>query len=220
MRVDAIVQKNGGDLHDPMRVKGALFWALEDGKGSKGHLFLPGETLQKEALRLLNNKIPVPALRLQAKEVADVLQDMILKGEVVAVKDNIYLPRVFAQEDETARRIAMRLVEPSEPERIERVLERVKREMGVVLSSKQAVSYTHLDVYKRQTRYRQRYLDLIINPEVKDTFIKRSRITSLIRQFLDARGYLEVDTPVLHTLEIGAAARPFVTHHNLSLIHI
>lgn len=137
LRVDAIVQKNGGDLHDPMRVKGALFWALEDGKGSKGHLFLPGETLQKEALRLLNNKIPVPALRLQAKEVADVLQDMILKGEVVAVKDNIYLPRVFAQEDETARRIAMRLVEPSEPERIERVLERVKREMGVVLSSKQ-----------------------------------------------------------------------------------
>lgn len=137
LRVDAIVQKNGGDLHDPMRVKGALFWALEDGKGAKGHLFLPGETLQKEALRLLNNKIPVPALRLQAQEVADVLQDMILKGEVVSVKDNIYLPRVFAQEDETARRIAMRLVEPSEPERIERVLERVKREMGVVLSSKQ-----------------------------------------------------------------------------------
>ena len=54
----------------------------------------------------------MPALRLQAQEVADVLQDMILKGEVVAVKDNIYLPRVFAQEDETARRIAMRLVEP------------------------------------------------------------------------------------------------------------
>ena len=137
LRVDAIVQKNGGDLHAPMRVKGALFWALEDGKGAKGHLFLLRETLQKEALRLLNNKIPVPALRLQAQEVADVLQDMILKGEVVAVKDNIYLPRVFAQEDETARRIAMRLVEPSEPERIERVLERVKREMGVVLSSKQ-----------------------------------------------------------------------------------
>ncbi|MDD2418277.1 MAG: lysine--tRNA ligase [Oscillospiraceae bacterium] len=64
------------------------------------------------------------------------------------------------------------------------------------------------------TRYRQRYVDLIINPEVKDTFIKRSRIITLIREFLDARGYLEVDTPVLHTSEIGAAARPFVTHHN------
>ncbi len=63
-------------------------------------------------------------------------------------------------------------------------------------------------------RYRQRYLDLIMNPEVKDTFVKRSRIIRAIRDFLDARGYLEVDTPVLGTLEIGAAARPFVTHHN------
>ena len=63
-------------------------------------------------------------------------------------------------------------------------------------------------------RYRQRYVDLICNPEVKDTFMKRSRILSEIRNFLDSRGYLEVDTPVLHTLEIGAAARPFKTHHN------
>ena len=109
LRVDAIVQKNGGDLHDPTRVKGALFWALEDSKGGKGHLFLPGEALRKEALRLLNAKIPVPSLRLHEQEVADVLQDMILHGEVVSVKDNIYLPRTFAQEDETARRIAMRL---------------------------------------------------------------------------------------------------------------
>ena len=65
------------------------------------------------------------------------LQDMILHGEVVSVKDNIYLPRTFAQEDETARRIAMRLIEPSAPERIEQALEQVKREMGLVLSSKQ-----------------------------------------------------------------------------------
>jgi len=64
------------------------------------------------------------------------------------------------------------------------------------------------------TRYRQRYLDLIVNPEVRDTFVKRSRITTLIRQFLNERGFLEVDTPVLHTLEIGASARPFITHHN------
>ncbi len=63
-------------------------------------------------------------------------------------------------------------------------------------------------------RYRQRYVDLICNPDVKDTFIKRSMILREIRQYLDNLGYLEVDTPVLHTLEIGAAARPFVTHHN------
>ena len=66
----------------------------------------------------------------------------------------------------------------------------------------------------QETRYRQRYVDLIVNPEVKDTFIKRSMILKEIRNFLDNRGYLEVDTPVLHTLEIGASARPFITHHN------
>ena len=63
-------------------------------------------------------------------------------------------------------------------------------------------------------RYRQRYVDCIVNPEVRDTFRKRSAIISAVREFLDGRGYLEVDTPVLHTLEIGASARPFRTHHN------
>ncbi len=64
------------------------------------------------------------------------------------------------------------------------------------------------------TRYRQRDLDLIVNPEVKDVFIKRSKIIKELRAFLDGRGFLEVDTPVLTTLEIGAAARPFKTRHN------
>ncbi len=64
------------------------------------------------------------------------------------------------------------------------------------------------------TRYRQRYVDLIVNPEVKDTFYKRSQIMKEIRAFLDARGFTEVDTPILLPLEIGAAARPFKTHHN------
>ena len=63
-------------------------------------------------------------------------------------------------------------------------------------------------------RYRQRYVDCIVNPEVKDTFRKRSRIISAVREFLDSHGYLEVDTPVLQTVEIGASAKPFRTHHN------
>ncbi len=66
----------------------------------------------------------------------------------------------------------------------------------------------------KEERYRKRYLDLIANPEVKNTFVTRSLILREIRSYLDNLGYLEVDTPVLHTLEIGAAARPFVTHHN------
>ena len=66
----------------------------------------------------------------------------------------------------------------------------------------------------QDTRYRQRYVDLIANPEVKNTFIVRSKILAFIRNYLNNLGYIEVDTPVLHTLEIGAAARPFKTHHN------
>lgn len=64
------------------------------------------------------------------------------------------------------------------------------------------------------TRYRQRYVDLIVNPEVRDTFIKRSQILREIRAYLDGKGFLEVDTPILVPLEIGASARPFKTHHN------
>ena len=63
-------------------------------------------------------------------------------------------------------------------------------------------------------RYRQRYVDLIVNPEVRDTFVKRSVILREIRAYLDSKGFLEVDTPILTPFEIGAAARPFVTHHN------
>ena len=64
------------------------------------------------------------------------------------------------------------------------------------------------------TRYRQRYVDLIVNPGVRDTFLKRSQILREIRSYLDGNGFLEVDTPVLTPCEIGAAARPFITHHN------
>ncbi len=65
-----------------------------------------------------------------------------------------------------------------------------------------------------ELRYRQRYVDLIVNPEVRDTFVMRSKIISKVREFLDNRGFLEVETPVLSTLAGGANARPFITHHN------
>ena len=66
----------------------------------------------------------------------------------------------------------------------------------------------------QETRYRQRYVDLIVNPDVKDTFVKRSMILRELRSYLDGKGFLEVDTPILTPFEIGASARPFITHHN------
>lgn len=64
------------------------------------------------------------------------------------------------------------------------------------------------------TRYRKRYLDMIMNPDVKDTFIKRSKIITSIRNYLDSHSFIEVETPILNTIPGGAAARPFITHHN------
>jgi lysyl-tRNA synthetase class 2 len=63
-------------------------------------------------------------------------------------------------------------------------------------------------------RYRHRYVDLIVNPEVKNTFILRSKIITAMRNYFDKNGYLEVETPMLNTIPGGAAARPFITHHN------
>ena len=65
-----------------------------------------------------------------------------------------------------------------------------------------------------ELRYRQRYVDLIVNPEVKKVFIKRSRIITAIRRYLEEQGFLEVETPMMHPIPGGAAARPFITHHN------
>jgi lysyl-tRNA synthetase class 2 len=66
-----------------------------------------------------------------------------------------------------------------------------------------------------EERYRRRYVDLLSNPGVRETFVKRTKLVQFIRSFLDARGYLEVETPMMHPLVSGAAARPFVTHHNV-----
>lgn len=65
-----------------------------------------------------------------------------------------------------------------------------------------------------ETRYRQRYVDLVMNPEVRETFVKRSKVVQALRNFFDARGYIEVETPIMHSIVGGAAARPFITHHN------
>lgn len=92
------------------------------------------------------------------------------------------------------------------------VLSKSLRPLPVV--KKDADGKIHDAFSDAEQRYRQRYVDLIVNDYVKDTFIKRTKITNAIRQFFNERGYLEVETPVLQPIPGGAAARPFVTHHN------
>src|SRR5690606_8644790 len=87
-------------------------------------------------------------------------------------------------------------------------------ELEVLSKSLLPLPDTHHGLKDVDLRYRQRYVDLIVNPEVPQTFISRSKIIQSMRHYLDSLGYLEVETPTLHSIAGGAAARPFITHHN------
>ena len=88
------------------------------------------------------------------------------------------------------------------------------KEIKLLAKSLLPLPEKHHGLRDTDLRYRQRYVDLIMNPDVKDTFIKRSKIISTMRTLLDDKGFIEVETPVLNTIAGGAAARPFITHHN------
>jgi lysyl-tRNA synthetase class 2 len=90
---------------------------------------------------------------------------------------------------------------------------RVKR-LQVLCKSLQPLPDKFHGIKDVEFRYRQRYVDLIVNPEVRDTFVLRSKIIQAMRRYLDSIGYMEVETPTLHAIAGGAAARPFITHHN------
>ncbi len=137
-RVDAIVQKNGGRPHDPMRVKGALHCALEEARSRGGHLYLGREELFQEAMKLLNERIPLPEMRVREGEIDRALEDMVLGGTAVSARGDIYSPAAFEQEDSTARKIAERLVSDfSVKEDLDAVLAAVKEEQKLRTSPKQ-----------------------------------------------------------------------------------
>ena len=137
-RVDAIVRKTDNRPRDPMRIRGALHCTLDEVKGKQGHLFLGREELRKAAFKMLNEKIPLPEMRVRPEEVEQELDAMILNGSVVSMRDSIYHPNAFAQEDETASRIARMLVEERPPMKdISAVIETVRTEQGLRTSGKQ-----------------------------------------------------------------------------------
>lgn len=136
-RVDGIVQKNGCNLHDPMRIQGAIFCALQNAGTDGGHLYLERSKLLTETMQLLNGRILAPGLRVKQEEAENALEKMITDGIVVSAQDCIYTPRVFNQEDTVARIVARLLVEKPPQENIAALLEQVKRDLNVNLSVKQ-----------------------------------------------------------------------------------
>ena len=137
-RVDDIVQKSGGDLQDPLRVQGAVFYALEKSRSEGGHLFVEANDLLRTALVLLNEKTTDPSKRVGAADVQRELTNMILADIVVANSGNIYLPHVYTQEVETARKAVQMAMEPTMPVNIASVMERVRAKIGITLSRRQA----------------------------------------------------------------------------------
>ena len=136
-RVDAIMRKNNWPLNSPMRIRGAVFAALESAKGDGGHLYLEAEQLHKEAMLLLNSMIPVPQMRVKSDDLDAVIDDMLLQGKIINSNGNYYLVKTFAQEDETARSIARLLCRPVERVDVQDLLTRVRRQLGVELSLRQ-----------------------------------------------------------------------------------
>ena len=137
-RVDAIVMKGKCRPNDPTRIQGALKAALDTQRSDNGHLFLEREELMKTATRLLNERIPLPQMRVNTEEIATQLETMILRGEVVCNNDRIYLLDSFAQEDETARRIAELLQAAPERVDITQALSFVRNGLGITLSQRQS----------------------------------------------------------------------------------
>jgi len=154
----------------------------------------------------------VMAKRLQGKAAFAHIQDM--SGKL----------QIYIKEDEVNKDIfeLFELLDLGDIIAVEGVVFRTNRgELSVRVKDLQLVSKSLQPLPEKfhglkdiELRYRQRYVDLIMNPEVKETFIIRSKIIQEIRRFLDKKGFVEVETPMMHTIAGGAHARPFITHHN------
>ncbi len=137
-RVDAIIIKNNWPLNSPMRIQGAVYSALDTERSENGHLFLATEELMKVAMVLLNEKIPLPQMRIKTSEVETVVQEMLLQGRIICSNGDYYQRSSFIQEDETARQIAQIISEPTPWVDIRSTLDCVREKLGVELSQRQA----------------------------------------------------------------------------------
>ena len=137
-RVDAIVRKGDTPMNSPTRIHGAIYAALDAQRSENGHLYLETDALRKTALQLLNDKLPLPQMRVTPGEIENVLENMILQGEVVSSSGNIYPLPCFTREDETARQIARLISEPPQHFDVVSALAHIRSSMGIPLSQRQS----------------------------------------------------------------------------------
>lgn len=137
LRVDSIVQKNGGKLTAPSRIKAAILFVLEDNKLKGGHLYVERDPLLEEAFDLLNKNIPFPELRVGRNSIDQQFQELLIQGDIIATRSCIYLKKSFELENETARCVAQILTEHPDHKNVAAALSTVKKRIGIALSEKQ-----------------------------------------------------------------------------------
>lgn len=137
-RVDAIVKKGDTPLNSPMRIRGAVITALETQKQDNGHLFIDERTLVQTTAEMLNEALPSTDLLVKTAEIDSVIDNMILKGDIVSNEGRIYSTKSFVLENETAERIGRLLAMPPKKIDISAILEHVRKNLGIALSDKQS----------------------------------------------------------------------------------
>ena len=137
-RVDAIVKKGDTPLNSPMRIRGAVITALETQKQDNGHLFIDERTLVQTTAEMLNEALPSTDMLVKTAEIDSVIDNMILKGDIVSNEGRIYSTKSFVLENETAERIGRLLAMPPKKIDISAILEHVRKNLGIALSDKQS----------------------------------------------------------------------------------
>ena len=137
-RVDAIVKKGDTPLNSPMRIRGAINTALDKEQQENGHLFIDEKTLLQTAAEMLNEELPSPDKLVKSSEIDVVIDDMILKGDIVSNEGRIYSTKTFIMEYETAEKVAKLISMPPLSIDISSILEHVRKNVGIALSQRQS----------------------------------------------------------------------------------
>ena len=183
-----VIKKFDADLHQQVKIAGRLMAVRKHGKAAFCNIMDSSGRIQ---IYIRKDKIGDDQFE---------LFKMVDIGDIIGVEGDVFKTRT-----EEITVVVKDLT----------LLSKTLRPLPIVKEKIEEGEKTLYDEFAdKEMRYRQRYVDLIVNPEVKEVFLKRSKIYSAIRRFLEDKKYLEVETPILQPLYGGAAARPFVTHHN------